>query len=427
MIGYSCRPLLHEARTSRCTTRQFSDRAASQSEPNIAKERKITSANAKSSSESELEFWTRASEILHVTKMSDWYSITRKVIRKLDGSLFVDKIHQGSMYKALKHAYPSHDWKPWCFVQTDSGFWSDPANIRTFLDWVAPQVKVERLEDWYKIQARDALIPLGGGGLLAHHKYSLLNILRAAYPDHEWLPWKLVKAPRMFWNDIENQKRFLRWLGTQHGIRESNLEGWYSISQSELEKDSALKSLINNKYDGAFLNLLEAMYPDHEWHPWKFPQAPARFWSQRANQRRYLDWLGTKLGFNSKGDYYKLTKTDLNDTGGGALVQNYFKGSVAAAVAAAYPDHKFLPWKFERLEKRFWETPANRRQFLDFAAHELQLRRAEDWYSVSAQQLCNIGGRAALARYNGNIRLLVTENYPEHNWVPEQFTQPGSS
>jgi hypothetical protein len=253
----------------------------------------------------------------------------------------------------------------------------------------------------------------------------------------------------MFWNDIQNQKRFLRWLGAQHGIEESKLEGWYSLSQMDLDKDSgtqilsaqknifnppltklrfsALKSLINNKYDGTFLNLLEAIYPEHEWLPWKFPQAPARFWSQHANQRRYLDWLGNSMGFNSKDDYYKLTKADLTDTGGGALLQNYFKGSIAAMVTAAYPEHKFLPWKFVRLEKRFWETAANRRRFLDWAAAELQVRQAEDWYSISTQQLWNVGGRAILMRYSSNLRLLITENYPEHGWVPERFMQPGSS
>lgn len=50
--------------------------------------------------------------------------------------------------------------------------------------------------------------------------------------------------------------------------------------------------------------LLSWLYPDEEWHPWLFPQAPRDFWSKRQNQKKYLLWLGQILGFEEDEDWF---------------------------------------------------------------------------------------------------------------------------
>lgn len=46
------------------------------------------------------------------------------------------------MCKALKSAFPDHDWLPWRFVQTEAKFWSSGDNIKSYLEWAGPQINV---------------------------------------------------------------------------------------------------------------------------------------------------------------------------------------------------------------------------------------------------------------------------------------------
>jgi len=39
-------------------------------------------------------------------------------------------------------------------------------------------------------------------------------------------------------------------------------------------------------------------------NPWLFEKVPQRFWADKANQRRYIDWLGRRLGYTSPQDWY---------------------------------------------------------------------------------------------------------------------------
>jgi hypothetical protein len=49
-------------------------------------------------------------------------------------------------------------------------------------------------------------------------------------------------------------------------------------------------------------------YPEYEWLPWKFSQVPKEFWGDIQNQKNFVDWVGKKLKYNKKEDWYKLSK-----------------------------------------------------------------------------------------------------------------------
>jgi len=51
----------------------------------------------------------------------------------------------------------------------------------------------------------------------------------------------------------------------------------------------------------------KAPLPDLE--PWqKDEPVPRGFWADKANQKRYLDWLGAKLGISKREDWYFFLK-----------------------------------------------------------------------------------------------------------------------
>jgi len=46
-------------------------------------------------------------------------------------------------------------------------------------------------------------------------------------------------------------------------------------------------------------------------------------WKSIHQQRKYLDWLATKLNFQEQEDFYKLTTKDFIEKGGSPLLAQY--------------------------------------------------------------------------------------------------------
>lgn len=47
-----------------------------------------------------------------------------------------------------------------------------------------------------------------------------------------------------------------------------------------------------------YLTILILGGDGHEWHEWKFSCVTKGYWKTHSNRRRYLEWLGNKLGFS---------------------------------------------------------------------------------------------------------------------------------
>jgi hypothetical protein len=47
-----------------------------------------------------------------------------------------------------------HEWIPWKFRQVADGFWSDMQNQRNFFENLAVELKLQNMEDWYKVTSQ---------------------------------------------------------------------------------------------------------------------------------------------------------------------------------------------------------------------------------------------------------------------------------
>jgi hypothetical protein len=72
---------------------------------------------------------------------------------------------------------------------------------------------------------------------------------------------------------------------------------------------------------------------------------------------------------------------DLINLGGQDLVSN--KGSVSQLITALYPEHDWLPWRFDDRPLNFWEDAKNQRKFMEWAGKQLNVREMSDWYKVT--------------------------------------------
>ena len=72
------------------------------------------------------------------------------------------------------------------------------------------------------------IVNLGGISFLSLYDNSLFQSLSIVYPDYDWLPWKFGKCPKNFWENVNNQRKFLDWAGKELGTKD--MSDWYKIT-----------------------------------------------------------------------------------------------------------------------------------------------------------------------------------------------------
>jgi hypothetical protein len=67
------------------------------------------------------------------------------------------------------------------------------------------------------------------------HKFgSMPALLANFFPDFDWLPWKFSLVPRNYWDDVNNQRKFMDWVAKELNI--SDMNGWYNITNKVTTK-----------------------------------------------------------------------------------------------------------------------------------------------------------------------------------------------
>jgi hypothetical protein len=63
--------------------------------------------------------------------------------------------------------------------------------------------------------------------LLAKYGASVVKLVTALYPEHNWEPWKFNRNTKGYWEGAGNQRKFFDWAGKQQGVKE--LSDWYTV------------------------------------------------------------------------------------------------------------------------------------------------------------------------------------------------------
>ena len=64
--------------------------------------------------------------------------------------------------------------------------------------------------------------------LVTKYGGSIPAMLAEIYPEYDWLPWKFSKCANTYWDDINNQRKFVEWVGKELKIKE--MSDWYNVS-----------------------------------------------------------------------------------------------------------------------------------------------------------------------------------------------------
>jgi hypothetical protein len=126
---------------------------------------------------------------------------------------------------------------------------------------------------------------------------SLVSALQIVYPEISWLIWQFQHLPRYlslylmschvtscnvkakachrgFWSIVENQRNYVNALMNE--LNMEKLEDWYSVKSEEISSEHPpLQKILESYYHGSLLKLLKAVYPQHKWYSWRFPDMAA--------------------------------------------------------------------------------------------------------------------------------------------------------
>jgi hypothetical protein len=91
------------------------------------------------------------------------------------------------------------------------------------------------------------------------------------------------------------------------------------------------------------------------------------------------------------------------------------------ALAAIYPEHAWVPWKFSRVGANFWRNLKNQRDYLKWLEVQLQIQRPEDWYNIAASDITDKNLNGFLSHHNNSLSKALKNLYPEVNWQPWKF------
>lgn len=127
--------------------------------------------------------------------------------------------------------FPHHQWHIWRFERVPANWWASPENRMEYLQWLAAKLNYTKLEDWYQVTTL-TIRKNYGTGLLDIYDNSVIEMLRANFPEHDWKPWKFLRVGGTWWNKMENQVAYCTWVMEQIGL--SNMEDWYHVTVQQV-------------------------------------------------------------------------------------------------------------------------------------------------------------------------------------------------
>jgi len=289
----------------------------------------------------------------------------------------------------------------WTEPRVPNGFWDGLSNRRQYMRWLGKRLGFRKPKDWYHITTNDFKRNRGGSVLMTHWGSSAIAAVMQCFPDDDWQEWLFGIAPRHFWQDRKNHRRYMKWLGEQLGYRSA--ADWYQVTNQDFKDHKGGAFLI--QYNSTVSAAVMAYKPSYDWKEWLFSTTPKEFWRSKKNRQRYMRWLAGRLGFEHPSDWYGVKDSDFRKNSGKELL-TLCGNSPMAVVMDCYPRRTWYEWMFARVPVGFWKKRQNRLRYVEWLGKRLRIKRPEDWSNVRRRDICDNHGGALLARYRSYTDLL---------------------
>jgi hypothetical protein len=277
---------------------------------------------------------------LEIKNLIDWYGIRKSNSGYHKVENLISR-HGRTLPYLLLFTYPEHNWNIWKFEKLSENLWEIEQNRFDYLEWLAKELGIKTLEDWYRIKIKN-IKNKGIESFLQLYKGSLGIALCSVYKEHNWQMWRFEYIPNEYWNERQHCKWYLQSLGKELGLE--NLDDWYKIKTRDILH-------IAKNFLRSFSSLRSALqfaFPEHNWQLSKFGKVPTGYWKDPSKRRQCMDQLGKELGIKHWQDWYKISNYHILSKNGGGLLRD-FDGSLSTAVKSIYPEYKWQIWKWGKV------------------------------------------------------------------------------
>lgn len=404
-------------------------------------------------------------------KMEEWYRVDSIQIRENGGEGLLKKFH-GSIPKLISSVFSEHRWNLGKFSKKPREFW-EKQKKREFMDYVAKELKIKEMKDWYEVTSSQ-IRQKGGEQLLLKYDNSAARMISSIFKEHNWNmrkftrkfafwenigmrkrsnvstdsennqstethkenfePKKIdVKKPILakipakrkgYWDDIEVHKRDLNLLAKELNIQK--MEDWYRISQSQVEENGG--RLLLQRYRRSPTRMVTSILNEHKWDLQKFINKPNGIWDDLETQKICMEKLTKELNIKEMEDWYSVNATQIIAKGGSGLLKK-FMGSPSRMITTVLNDHDWdlkrfasNPRKSHWKSRGFWDDLESQRGFMDYLAKQLNIVEMEDWYRVNLSQISENGGIGLLERYQRSPVKMITSILNHHDWDILKFS-----
>jgi len=198
------------------------------------------------------------------------------------------------------------------------------------------------------------------------------------------------------------------------------MDDWYNVTHKDIYNWGG-HSILREYYNASPSKALGNVYPEHQWILHKFKRSPRGYWRDKVNQNNFFDWTGIQLRYKHMADWYNVTLEDIYECGGKALMDDYYNKSIYKALSTIYPTHSWIPWKFNKVPRSFWDTNM-RKRFFQWLGVQLGYNDMDNWYNISSDDIYKHGGGGfPMTFYNNSPTTALQELYPEHEWMWWRF------
>ena len=149
---------------------------------------------------------------------------------------------------------------------------------------------------------------------------------------------------------------------------------------------------INLRLFGDEIKTNEILFNDKRKHP--------GFWDKRENINLFLQYLKGKLNLNTPNDWNSITRNQIVQLGGSTLLKYYSLYKLKCIGCEEGKSYFSEPKK--RKSNKYWRKKENIEEFLLIVKEKLNLKTIDDWNSLTAKQIQELGGGSLLHFYSMN-------------------------
>eukprot|EP00028_Trichosphaerium_sp_Am-I-7-wt_P015677 CAMPEP_0168513156 /NCGR_PEP_ID=MMETSP0405-20121227/3268_1 /TAXON_ID=498012 /ORGANISM="Trichosphaerium sp, Strain Am-I-7 wt" /LENGTH=240 /DNA_ID=CAMNT_0008531881 /DNA_START=45 /DNA_END=764 /DNA_ORIENTATION=- len=195
-------------------------------------------------------------------------------------------------------------------------FWNPLNRQRELFNEIAEKLNVKVLDDWYLIGSVVKVFEHGGGSVMNRYSGCISKALQHMFPKHNWEPFDFTRAPRYYWNDMNNQRNKLDAMAEKMNMK--HLDDWYNVTWVKAERAGG-SGLLVGEYNGSIWRAVNKVYPKHNWDIGKLHRMPHSYWNDPKRVIEFLTRLEGSLRLSHLDDWYTVSQTQIYQHGGGAV------------------------------------------------------------------------------------------------------------